>query len=97
MQCSSGMKVEARKKDLSISLRSRRKKDLSISLSSWRTKIISDKLVTCLCDVVKRTVCKRLERFQRLYDSRIKQYELFCMISCLCVIYSHDGCKVIDM
>ena len=37
------------------------KKDLCISPRSGRAKIISDKLVTCICDVVKKTACKGLE------------------------------------
>ena len=37
------------------------KKDLSISLRSGHAKIISDKLVTCICDVVKKTAYKGLE------------------------------------
>ena len=37
------------------------KKDLCISPRNGRTKIISDKLVTCICDVVKKTALKRLE------------------------------------
>ena len=73
------------------------KKDLCISIRSRRAKIISDNLVTCFCDVVKRTGCKWLERFQRLYDPRIKMSELCCMISCTCIIYLHDGCKIIDI
>ena len=37
------------------------KKDLCISPRNGRAKIISDKLVTCICDVVKKTTLKRLE------------------------------------
>ena len=45
------------------------KKDLCISPRSGRAKIISDKLVTCICDVVKKTSCKRGEP----YNPRIKR------------------------
>ena len=37
------------------------KKDLCISPRNGRAKIISDKLATCICDVVKKTSLKRLE------------------------------------
>ena len=37
------------------------KKDLCISPRSGRAKLISDKLVTCICDVVKKTACKGLK------------------------------------
>ena len=37
------------------------KKDLCISPRSGRAKMVSDKLVTCICDVVKKTACKGLE------------------------------------
>ena len=36
------------------------KKDLCISPRNGRAKIMSDKLVTCICDVVKKTALKRL-------------------------------------
>ena len=37
------------------------KKNLCISPRNGHAKIISDKLVTCICDVVKKTVLKRLQ------------------------------------
>ena len=37
------------------------KKDLCISPRSVRAKIIGDKLVTSICDSVKKSSCKRLE------------------------------------
>ena len=37
------------------------KKDLCITPLNGGVKIISDKLVTCICDVVKKTALKRLE------------------------------------
>ena len=37
------------------------KKDLSISPRSGRAKIVSDNFVMCICGVVKKTACQRLE------------------------------------
>ena len=55
-------------------------------------KMISDKHVTRICDAMKKTAAKQLERFKRLRDPHNKQLQLCCMISCICIVYAHNGC-----
>ena len=44
------------------------KKDICINPRSGRAKIVSDKLVTCTCDVVKKDC---MQTFRELYNPRI--------------------------